>query len=41
MMAAASADIWHFTECFVPVPGPSLATALETFFFFFCQTRKM
>lgn len=33
MMAVASADIWHFTEALVPVP--SLAPALETFFFFF------
>lgn len=31
MTAAASADIWHFPECFVP--GPSLAAALETLFF--------
>lgn len=29
-MAAVSADIWHFTGCFVP--GPSLATAWQTFF---------
>lgn len=33
MMAAVSADIWHVTECFVPVPGPSLATALQTVFY--------
>lgn len=32
-MTAVSADIWHVVECFVPVPGPSLATALQPVFY--------